>query len=89
MSEQTPKGFMKGIRLSHFLDNIAEWHALVQGFSEVMCPWPPRHRDMKPQLMKEIKSEHHYYMFGRALGIPGWLGVFCAVAHIIKGVIHG
>ena len=83
------KGFMKGLQLRHCLDTVGEWHALVQGFCEVLSPWPPRHKAMEPKLLFEISQEHHYYMFGRALGLLAWLGVFCAVAHIIKGVIHG
>jgi len=75
------KGFMKGVQLGRFLDTVAEWHALVQGFSEVMCPWPPRHKAMKPELLFEISAEHHYYMAGRALGILGWVG--------IGGIIYG
>ena len=60
---------MKGIQLSHFLDTVAEWHALVQGFCEVLCPWPPRHKHMKENLAREIRTQHHYYMAGRVLGL--------------------
>ena len=83
------KGFMKGLQFRHCLDTVAEWHALVQGFCEVMCPWPPRHKEMKPKLLKQIKDEHHYYVAGRALGILGWLAISCVIACVIKGVIHG
>lgn len=61
---------------------VAEWHALVQGFCEVMCPWPPRHKDMTDDLKGEITNEHHYYMSGRALGIPAWIGIAALVRHI-------
>lgn len=69
------KGFMKGLQFSHFLDTVAEWHALVQGAAEVLCPWPPRHKKMTEKLVMEIMSEHHYYMAGRVAGILTWLGI--------------
>jgi len=69
------KGFMKGVKLANFLDTTAEVHALVQGFSEVLCPWPPKHRLTTGKLWYEIQGEHHYYMTGRALGILAWLGI--------------
>jgi len=87
------KGFMKGIQFSHFLDTVAEWHALTQGFCEVMCPWPPRHKLPSPSmgegqgegdLLREIHDEHHYYMAGRALGVMAWLAIITiALANII------
>lgn len=77
-----PKGFLKGINLPYFLDWHGEWHALVQGFCEVLCPWPPRHKDMTEELKGEITKEHHYYMTGRALGIPAWIGIAAVIRHI-------
>jgi hypothetical protein len=75
-------GFLKGIRLRHFLDNVPDWHALVQGFSEVLCPGPPRWKVPSPNLLGEIMDEHHYYVFGRALGVIAWL----VIAIIVKEV---
>lgn len=54
---------------------VAEWHALVQGFCEVLCPWPPRHKLMNAELFREISGEHHYYMSGRAAGVLAWIGL--------------
>ena len=82
-------GFLRGIRPGHFLDTVAEWHALVEGFSEVLCPWPPRHKAIDPELLSEIASEYHYYMWGRALGILAWATICCVITSAIKGVIHG
>jgi hypothetical protein len=65
-------GFLKGIRLSAFLDCYQEWHALVEGFSEVLCPWPARHQ-LSGELLTDLRKDHHYYMFGRALGVIAWL----------------
>ncbi len=59
-----------------------EWHATVQGFCEVLCPWPPRHKTMSRQLQKQLQSEHHYYMWGRALAILAWLTVSCVIKEV-------
>jgi len=64
--------FLKGIRLSAFLDCYQEWHAFVEGFCEVLCPLPPRHEPSE-ELLKDLKGDHHYYMFGRAMGVIAWL----------------
>ena len=74
------KGFLDGLQLRRFLDTAREVHALTQGFCEVLCPWPPRHRLMSRQKAKEVQDEHHYYMLGRALAILAWL--------IIAKIIH-
>lgn len=75
-------GFLRGININSFIDSVAEWHALVQGFCEVLCPWPPRYKMLKPELLFEIASEHHYYMFGRALGITAWLGIAILIKEV-------
>jgi len=71
--------FLKGIKPSTFLSTCEEWHALVEGFCEVLCPWPPR-RLISEELSRQISDEYHYYMFGRAVGVIAWLGI----AKIIK-----
>ena len=65
----------KWLHINSFLDTHQEWHALVNGFCEVLCPWPPRHRP-SPENKKDIEDEYHYYMWGRTLGILGWLAIF-------------
>ena len=72
--------FLKGIRLSTFLSTPEEWHAFVEGLCEVLCPWPPQHKSVHKELRKQIASEYHYYMFGRAIGVIAWL----IIAKIIK-----
>lgn len=62
-------GFLKGIKFSHFLDTIEEWHAIVQGFCETFCPWEPRRPLIDEDLATEIRTNHHYYMAGRVLGL--------------------
>jgi hypothetical protein len=72
-------GFLKGINPSAFIDTYQEWHAFVEGFCEVLCPWPSRYQ-LSQELLKELRAEHHYYAFGRALGVIAWL----IIAKIIK-----
>lgn len=74
--------FLGGINFKQFLSSYKEWHAFSQGFCEVLCPWPPRHKTMKASLTKEITDEHHYYMFGRAVGVGAWL----IIVIIIKAI---
>lgn len=89
MSYVNSKGFLKGLDLHHFLDTYQEWHAFVNGFCEVLCPWPPRHKSMHAglwvpkELRKQIASDYHYYMFGRAIGVIAWL----IIAPITIGII--
>jgi hypothetical protein len=64
--------FLKGVNPRAFLDDWEEWHALVVGFSEVLCPWPARHKPSQEN-RKDIEDEYHYYMWGRTLGISAWL----------------
>jgi hypothetical protein len=71
--------FLKGINPSTFLSTYEEWHAFVNGFCEVLCPWPPR---CHCERSEAISSEYHYYLFGRAIGVIAWL----VIAAIIKEV---
>lgn len=64
--------FLKGIKIDTFLSTCDEWHAFINGFCEVLCPWPPR-RLMSEELQEQIASEYHYYMLGRAIGVIAWL----------------
>jgi hypothetical protein len=73
----------KGINPRTFIDTCEEWHALVIGFCEVLCPWPPRQATIEIELAKAIWSEHHYYLFGRALGIFAWLGIAVIVKRLL------
>jgi len=73
-------GFLKGIRPSAFIDCYEEWHALVEGFCEVLCPWPARHK-ISRKLSNDLRGDHHYYMFGRALGVIAWL-IIAKLVHI-------
>jgi hypothetical protein len=74
---QKDRGFLKGIRITAFLDCYQEWHAFVIGFCEVLCPWPPR---CHCERSEAISAEYHYYMTGRGLGVIAWL----VIAKIIQ-----
>jgi hypothetical protein len=66
----------------NFMDTYQEWHALVVGFCEVLCPWPPRHKP-SPENEKDIADEYPYYMWGRSLGIAAWLTIGCVIKVVL------
>lgn len=78
----------RGIHPNSFLDTDAEWHAFVQGASEVICPWPPRWTTASENLVQDIHDEHHYYMFGRTLGMLAWLAILILLVAIISGLVQ-
>ena len=71
--------FLKGIEPDTFLSTHQEWHAFLFGFSEVLCPWPPRHKTMSDHLAAQVRDEHHYYMLGRATAILAWITICCVI----------
>jgi hypothetical protein len=73
-------GFFSWFHFSNFMDTCQEWHAFVEGFCEVLCPWPPRY-EISEELEETVETEHHYYVFGRVLGFMALIGF---VAMIIK-----
>ena len=73
---------LKGINFKEFLNTYQEWHALVFGFCETMCPGEPRHPGMSDELAKQIEDESHYYRSGRVIG-------YIARVLFIAGVIIG
>jgi len=76
---KTPKQIALDIK--EFMNTYVEWHAFVEGFCEVLCPWPARYRPSE-ELLNDLKGDHHYYVFGRAMGVIAWL----VIAKIIKEV---
>ena len=76
------KGFFGWLDLRNFFDIYQEWHAFVEGFCEVLCPWPARYQPSE-ELLNDLKGEHHYYVFGRAIGVIAWL----VIAVVIKEVL--
>jgi hypothetical protein len=74
----------KGIHPSTFLDTPNEWHALVLGLGEVICPWPPRFNVLELKNIDDLISERHYYYTGRALGVFVWLGIITLLTLLFK-----
>lgn len=70
-------------KLSDFLNTADEVHALVIGWCEALCPWPPAVKAMTRKRAREISKEYHYYVLGRGLGIFTWL----IIAVLIKKLI--
>jgi hypothetical protein len=79
--KNSDRGFLKGINISAFLSCYQEWHALVEGFCEVLCPWPARHQ-LSGELLNDLTADHHYYTLGRALGILAWLTIGCIIKEV-------
>ena len=79
MPQDEDKRFLKGLNIHAFLDTYQEWHAFVEGFCEVLCPWPARYKPSE-ELLNDLRGDHHYYMFGRAIGVIAWL----IIAKIIR-----
>jgi len=63
---------LNGIDFKEFLNKPGEVHALVEGLCEVLCPWPARYRPSS-KLLESLKKEHHYYVFGRVMGVIAWI----------------
>ena len=82
-STNSHSGFMKGINPSAFLDCYQEWHALVEGFCEVLCPWPARYPP-NDELLTDLMGDHHYYVFGRALGVLAWLAIIISLISLLR-----
>jgi len=75
-----------GIKLKTFLSTPEEWHALVIGFFEVLCPWPAQYKLIKSDLTPLIGEEHYYYA-GRGLGFIALLFTLFGIAYLVKEVL--
>lgn len=69
-------------KLRDFMNTEGEVHSFTIGICEVVCPWPPRHKDLSKKLRKQLKGEHHYYMLGRAVGIVAWVIIGCVIKQV-------
>lgn len=76
----------EGIKLKTLLSTPEEWHALVIGFFEVLCPWPAR-TWLSGQSFDQLLREYHYYLTGRGLGFPALLLILIGLAKLIKEVL--
>jgi len=69
--------------LSTFINSGEEWHAFCIGLFEVVCPWPPQHTAISLELERALAEEHHYYLFGRALGLIAWAGIAWLIKELL------
>ena len=73
----------KWFDIKEFLSTPKEWHAFVDGFGITFCPFLLLVRGIRRELIKEIKGELHYFLFGAFLGVIAavwfWIGVFKVV----------
>lgn len=73
----------KGIKLRTLLSTPEEWHALVIGFFEVLCPWPARIKLLTND-NSYLNQEYHYYTTGRGLGFIALLLILTGLAKLFK-----
>ena len=66
-----------------FMNTHEEWHAFVEGFCETFCFWRANYEPSK-DLLKALRSEHHYYASGRVVGFIGIIALGVAVYKILK-----
>ena len=80
-----PKGFLKGLIPSTFMDTHEEWHAALFGFCEGFMPWPRcQYTDICEELKKQISEERHYYVGGRVTGMISAVVFWILVAIVIQ-----
>lgn len=77
-------GFFEWFNIKEFMNTYQEWHAFVEGFSESFCFWRA-HYEPSEELLEALKSEHHYYVFGRVLGFIALVGLGLFIVKVIKG----
>ena len=73
---------MKWLDIKDFFDHPDEWHAFWIGLFEVMCLGTHK-QPMPSKELEYIKTEWHYYMFGRALGVLCWIGLIAWIKEIV------
>lgn len=76
----------EGIKIKTLLSTPQEWHSLVIGFCEVLCPWPAR-TWLSGESLDKLLGEYHYYAAGRAAGFPVLLLIIIAIAKLIQEVL--
>ena len=75
-------GFFKWFDIHNLMDTYQEGHAFVEGFSESFCFWKPRYEPSE-ELLKDLRSEHHYYMSGRVVGFIALVGFLTGIIKVI------
>jgi hypothetical protein len=85
-------GFFSWFHFSNFIDTYQEWHALVEGFSEGFCivrksRYEPYDQE-EENLLKDLRTEHHYYAAGRVLGLATFIVLATGMIVWIIGAIR-
>jgi len=75
-----------GINIKTLLNTPQEWHALVIGFCEVLCPWPSR-TWLSGEALDQLLKEYHYYMAGRGAGFVALLFILIGIAKFALEVL--
>ena len=75
-------GFFKWFDIHNFMDTYQEWHAFVEGFCESFCFWKARYEPSE-ELLKDLRSEHHYYVFGRTVGFISLVGFLTGTIKVL------
>ena len=75
--------FFEWFNIKEFMNTYQEWHAFVEGFCETFCFWRANYEPSK-ELLKHLKSEHHYYVFGRVVGFISVVGLALLVVKILR-----
>lgn len=84
--EGTTTKIFGGIVIRTLLSTPQEWHALVIGFFEILCPWKPRNTISQTYALA-MAGEYHYYSAGRGAGFIALLGVILLFSWLIKEVL--
>jgi hypothetical protein len=66
-----------------FLNTPQEWHTFVEGFCETFCFWRANY-DPSEGLLEALKSEHHYYAFGRVVGFISLVGFILLIIKVFR-----
>ena len=76
----------QGIKLKTLLSTSQEWHSLLIGFFEALCPWPPQYH-LAMEQKDELRGEYHYYMAGRGVGFVALLLILIGIAKLVQEVL--
>jgi len=63
-----------------------EVHAFALGLFEILCPWKPRH-DLTDETEFKPFREYHYYLAGRAAGVPSLFLIIIVMLKLGKAVL--
>ena len=76
------KKVLQWLNPAEFMNTYQEWHAFVEGVSEGFCPWDSRY-EPSDELSKDISDEHHYYVFGIAVGFAVFIFAIAGAIRLV------